>query len=216
MKDIQFYKQKAIQNEKNQKEKKSLTTKNKNLNLIMTDGEQNIFQNSSKYSTNDLENHKRSTSYNNLGSTYTKLDDLFSEESMNRNLSKNDGKVNISNNRGLNEVSSNLDTNNIHLNNYLNALKYQTHSSQSSADEDFNNEVNNNKVHSNESEQLNNNKYEKIPLHRKISFVIENRSELLNKNSNDKQFYFNFNNVESRGIHILIFKTSKFIDFNAC
>jgi hypothetical protein len=188
MKDIKFYKQKAIQNENQMYKKYSKIIENnidnKSKNMIVSDSEPVCYQNNSSELTN-----KRSASLNNLGSTYTKLDQLFTENS-------NNNKENYFN------ENSNLDTINSHLTNFINASsKQQTHSSISSTDEEFNfinakNELEKLQFQI-ENEQANSNKRDKIPLNRKLSFVIESSSQLI-KNPIDNQFYFNFN-MENRG-----------------
>ena len=192
LKDIKFYKQTAILNENQINKKRTKTTenniaiKNKAMNIVVIDNEPVFYQNTSP----DLIN-KRSASLNNLGSTYTKLDQLFNENSKNENNKEN----------YFNEIS-NFDTINSHLSNTVNASKQPTHSSVSSTDEEFNfiNGKNNEfeKLQLENEQQLNSNKRDKIPLNRKSSFIIENPTTLIFKNPNDKQFYFNFN-MENRG-----------------
>ena len=81
--DINFYKEKAVQSEIDKI--KSYNKKNdkdfkKNSMVLETDSVS--FNKSSSTKTNDLLNKRlRSSSLNNLGSTYTKIDQLFSEES---------------------------------------------------------------------------------------------------------------------------------------
>ncbi len=80
------------------------------------------------------------------------------------------------------DISANLDTENTYLNHYMSLIKQQNQLAQSSVSsiEDFN-LVTNKEVQ----------RFEKIPLARKSSFIVENPSPLLAKN----QLVFNFNNV---------------------